>query len=173
MNKEEVIIINNKEILFKKITIEDKSKVMDLFRECTDFFELTEGIKPDDCDDFFYDLPPNKTIEDKYLYGVFDKDLLIGVIDIVSDFPEKGEWIIGLLLLHPNTRGIGLGKGIHNLIKELVKNEGAQKLRIGVMEQNTDALIFWNKIGYKQIKITEPRKFGIKESKVVVMNYYL
>lgn len=173
MNKQEVIIINNKKLVYRKITIEDKDKVMDLFRECKDFFVLTEGTKPDDCDGFFYDLPPEKTNEEKYLYGVFDNNSLIAATDIVSNYPEKGEWIIGLLLIHPNTRGVGLGKEIHNLIKELAINEGAEKLRIGIMEQNTNALIFWNKIGYKQTKITEPRKFGIKESKMVVMNYYL
>ncbi len=170
---QEVIIINNKELLFRKITIEDKDKVMDLFRECEDYFVLTEGTKPDECDSFFNDLPPKKTIEEKYLYGVFDNNSLIAAIDIVLNYPEKGEWIIGLLLIHPKTRGIGLGKELHNLIEKLAINEGAEKLTIGVMEQNTNALIFWNKIGYKQTKITEPRKFGIKESKVVVMNYYL
>ena len=90
----------------------------------------------------------------------------------VADFPEKGEWIIGLLLIHPNARGMGLGRAMHNEIKKFVKNQGGKKLRIGVMEQNVDALVFWSKIGYKQTKITETRKFGIKESKVVVMNYY-
>ncbi len=170
---EEMIRMNNRELSFRKIRVEDKNKVLNLFRECKDYFELTQGTIPDDCDSFFYDLPPNKTIEDKYLYGVFDKNLLVGAIDIISNYPKQGEWIIGLLLLHPNTRGIGLGKEIHNLIIKLVKKEGAEALRVGVVEQNKDALYFWHKIGYKQTKITEARKFGIKESKVVLMNYYL
>jgi ribosomal protein S18 acetylase RimI-like enzyme len=173
VNRQEVIIINNIRLVFRKITIEDKDEVMHLFRECKDFFVLTEGTKPDECDGFFYDLPPEKTIKEKYLYGVFDNNSLIAAIDIVSNYPEEGEWIIGLLLIHPNTRGMGLGKELHNLIKRITINEGAEKLRIGVMEQNTDALTFWNKIGYKQTIVTEPRKFGIKDSKMVVMNYYL
>lgn len=173
MNKQEVITLNGKELLFREISTKDKDKVMDLYKNCNDFFELTEGIKPDNCEELFNDVPPNKTIEDKFLYGIFDKDILVGVIDIVADFPEKGEWIIGLLLLSPSVRGIGLGNKIHDLIKEMVENEGGEKLRVGVIEENTKALIFWGKIGYKQIKITEPRKFGMKKSRVIVMNYYL
>ena len=159
-------------MIFRRITINDKYQVMYFFRECPDYFELTEGVQPDNCDEFFYDLPPNKTKNEKYLFGAFKEDTLIGVVDLVADFPEKGEWIIGLLLIHPNARGMGLGRAMHNEIKKFVKNQGGKKLRIGVMEQNVDALVFWSKIGYKQTKITEPRKFGIKESKVVVMNYY-
>ncbi len=169
----EVITINNMELEFTKITIEDKEKVFDLFKECEDFFLLTTGTKPDDCEDYFYNLPPEKTFEDKYLYGVFHNSSLVAAVDIITDYPEKGEWIIGLLLIHPKARGIGLGKKIHNLLKKLAINEGADKLRIGVLEQNTDALVFWNKLGYKEYKITEPRRFGVKESKVVVMKYYL
>lgn len=173
MNKQEVITLNGKELLFREMYIKDKDKVMELYKNCNDFFELTEGIKPDNCEELFNDIPPNKTIEDKFLYGIFDKDMLIGVIDIVSDFPEKGEWIIGLLLLSPSVRGIGLGNKIHDLIKEMVENEGGEKLRVGVIEENTKAVMFWEKIGYKEIKITEPRKFGMKKSRVIVMNYYL
>ncbi|WP_202708876.1 GNAT family N-acetyltransferase [Sporosalibacterium faouarense] len=173
MNDQEVIKINNMELFFRRITIEDKDKVMNLFRECKDFFVLTEGVIPYDSDSFFYDLPPGKNLEEKYLYGVFDKNSLVAVIDMVSNYPEKGEWIIGLFLIHTKIRGIGLGREIHNLIKNFIISKGAEKLRIGVLEQNTNALKFWNKIGYKQTKITEPRKFGTKESKAVIMNYYL
>lgn len=148
--------------------------VMNLFINCKEYFILTEGKEVEDCSDFFTDLPPNKKIEDKYLYGVYDDELLVGAIDLVSNFPEDGEWMIGLVLLHPKVRHIGLGKTIHNVIKDIARKGKAQKLRIGVIEQNTNGYKFWNKIGYKQIKkITDPIKFGAKESKVIVMNYYL
>lgn len=173
MNKKQIIMINNRELLFREITLQDKAQVMELFKACKEFFLLTEGVQPDNCEAFFTELPPNKKKEDKYLYGIFDKDTLIGALDLISDFPEKGEWIIGLLLLHPKTRGSGLGKGVHKVIKEIVKGEGGEKLRVGVMEENKNALHFWRKMGYEQRKVTKPIKSGIKESKIIVMNHYL
>ncbi len=173
MDKQTVIALNNKELLFRKITIEDKDAVMDLFSNCEEFFILTEGAMPVDSDGLFYDLPPGKLAKEKYLYGIFEHSSLIAAADIVTNYPEEKEWMIGLLLIHPKSRGVGLGKIVHDIIKELAVNEGAEKLRVAVVEQNTKALIFWGKIGYKQIKVTEPIKFGIKESRVIVMNYFL
>jgi GNAT superfamily N-acetyltransferase len=137
------------------------------------FFPFNRSVVPINCDSFFYDLPPEKTLKDKYSYGVFENSSLIAAIDVVSDYPEKGEWIIGLLLIHPKARNIGLGKRIHDIVKKVAKNKGAEKLRIGVVKQNINALTYWNKIGYKQIEIIPPKKIGIIESKVVVMNYKL
>ena len=164
---------DNDKIKYRKILPQDQERVMNLFRACPDYFEMIEGIQPDNCDEFFGDVPPGKKMDDKHLFGAFKKDRLIGVADVVADFPEKDEWIIGLLLLDPDVRSMGIGQSMHEFIKEYVRSHGGKKLRIGVMEQNRGALTFWNKIGYQKIMMTEPRKFGIKESRVVVMNYHL
>jgi len=170
MQEQKLIILNQEQFLFRKITLEEKEDIMRLFNACEDFFILSEGKIPENGEAFFHELPSGKRIQDKYVYGVFDKHMLIGAIDIVADYPEKGEWIIGLLLLHPNKRGIGLGKKIHDVIKDLVRQAGGVKLRIAVVEQNINGQYFWKKMGYTQKKITKPRKFGIKESCVMVMN---
>jgi GNAT superfamily N-acetyltransferase len=167
------IILEDKILIFREISINDEAELLSLFNKCKDFFLLTEGVTPISCDSFFYDLPPKKNLKDKYLYGVFENSSLIAAIDVVSDYPKKGEWIIGLLLIHPKERKIGLGKRIHNIIEEIAKNKGAEKLRIGIVEQNAKVLGYWSKMGYKQIEITQPKKNGILESKVIIMNYKL
>ena len=77
------------------------------------------------------------------------------------------------MLLHPNERRKGLGKAIHNIIIDIAKEQKAKKLRIGVVEQNEKAIKYWTNIGYKEIKRTQPIKYGSKESTVIVMNYFL
>lgn len=175
MKKYKIIQLRNKTYHFRELSIDDQTQVSNLFNECEDYFNLVEGkvAEEKDTKEFFEDLPPGKEIEDKNLYGVFDEVELIGVVDMVEDFPQKGEWIIGLMLLHPNTRGKGLGKAIHNIIVDIARENKVKKLRVGVVQQNENALKYWKRIGYKEVERTSPRMFGQKESIIIVLNYFL
>ncbi|MDA3847374.1 MAG: GNAT family N-acetyltransferase [Vallitaleaceae bacterium] len=173
MEKPKLILLDNQVYLLRAISVGDQAKVLSLFHTCEEFFILTEGIIPINSDELYYDLPPGNVMEDKLLYGVLQDELLVGVVDIVKNYPEKGEWIIGLLLLHPKVRGMGLGKSVHNILIRIARDGGAKKLRVGVVEQNTSGYQFWAKLGYKKMKLTEPIRYSIKESKVIVMNYFL
>ena len=77
------------------------------------------------------------------------------------------------MIIDINYRKSGFGEKAHELIKYLAKEKDAYKLRIGVAEQNILAKKFWEKLGYKIIKITEPMKIGSKESRIIVMNYII
>ncbi len=159
--------------ILKEIDSNYDKELLKLFEQCTDYFELVEGEVPKDTNDFFLSFPPSNSIEDKINLGLFKEDTLIGAVDIIKDYPEEKEWIIGLMIIDKDYRKAGLGRYVHDLIKTMAKNLGAKKLRIGVAEQNLSALEFWKTLGYKEIKITEPMKIGIKESRVIVMNYLL
>ncbi len=74
------------------------------------------------------------------MFGLYDDSLLIGLSDIVRDYPKKGTWTIGYLLIHPKYRGQGLGS---QLIGNLEQTFKPSKLRCVVQKQNTRALAFW------------------------------
>ena len=71
------------------------------------------------------DLPPGKTLGDKFGMGVFDgADRLVGAIDVIRDYPEPREWYLGLLVLEPGQRNQGLGtKLLDALIHWLLRRE--------------------------------------------------
>lgn len=169
------IEIDHRDYVITTITKNHKTAVKDLFHRCDDYFYLVEGRKANEASakEFFEDLPPNKTLKDKHTLGIFQDTNLVGVIDLVEDYPNKYEWIIGLLLIDPVMRGKGLGQKIHKILMDIAKEGKAEKLRICVVEQNKHALEFWKKIGYQEIKRTEPRKYGEKECIVIVMNYLI
>ncbi len=173
MNK--TIRQNDSLYLMKELSIDNIKQVSELFNHCNDYFFLVgnQNATQKDVNEFFEDLPPGKNMDDKYLFGVYYKETLIGVIDLVHDYPEKGEWIIGLMLLHPSERGKGLGKAIHDVIVDIANENKVKKLRIGVVKQNKKALEYWKHIGYKEIKRTQPIKYGSRECIVIVMNYML
>jgi len=100
----------------------------------------------------FTDLPQNKSFEDKFLLGIYKSNDLIGIIDIIRDYPTISEWTIGLLLLEPKERGRGLDTAIHEALDKWAKSFGAKRFRIGVIDYNDRAFKFWLNLGYVKEK---------------------
>lgn len=157
----------------KILTTKDEGVLLELCERCSDYFYLHEGGEPgrEDVCQILKDLPPGKGYEDKFVLGIVNgKSDLIGVVDLVRDFPVKDEWIIGLLLLDPSERGKGLGRMINDYLASLASQYQADKLRIGVIENNGDAYRFWLRLGYYEIKRV-PWESPNHEHIVIVMNY--
>lgn len=149
----------------------DEKELQDLCERCHEFVLLTEGQMPGPKAgfDILNDLPPGKGIEDKRVFGVYDKELLVGVVEMVKDYKTVGEWIIGLLLVDPARRGMNLGGAIHDYIKDYVSLKGGTLLRIGVIEENARGMNFWKRLGYREIE-RKQQTFGKKDHTVIVMN---
>lgn len=147
------------------------AEVFDLFLACSDYFAMAEDKIPDDTNvqDFFEELPPNYSLKDKILLGIYNDNQLIGVIDILLRYATEEEMMLGFLLLHPDFRRQHLGLWAHEQILKIAQQYQAKYLRIGVVTQNKKGLAFWQKLGYQEIKRTEPRQFGNRENIVIVM----
>lgn len=109
-------LINGYEIT--QLSKQDNHVVEELCNKCSDYYILSGGALPskDSVSALFTGLPPNKNLEDKFLLGVYKSNRLIGIIDIIRDYPTISEWLIGLLLLEPEERGKGLGTIIHEAL---------------------------------------------------------
>lgn len=145
-------LINGYEI--SQLSRQNNDIVEELCNKCSDYFMLSGGALPskDDGSALFTDLPPNKSLEDKFLFGVYKFNKLIGIIDIIKDFPAISEWTIGLLLIEPEERGKGLGIMIHDALVNWARHLGAKKFSIGVIEDNDRAFRFWSNLGYEKIE---------------------
>lgn len=162
-------IINDYEI--RTISIDDIKIIQELCGKCLDYYILHDGVKPskEDIKEIFESIPPNKNYKDKFILGIFKNNKqLVGVIDIVKDFPSIGQWMLGLMLIEPEERGNGLGKIVHEKLIQWAVNLGAKSFRIGVIEDNIKGREFWNDLGYKKIKEVS-MDFKNKTNKVIVM----
>ncbi len=160
----------DKDIKIVSLSLDDIESVDQLCKECEDYFLLHDGClhTKKNLEEIFTSLPPNKQPQDKFVLGIFYKDQLIGIIDLVRDFPTIGQWIIGLFLLKEKERGKGIGKLIHSTLSEIVLNLNGKSLRIGVSKENVNGLKFWGNLGYKKIKESN-MKIGNKLHKVYTM----
>ena len=144
-----------------------------LFEDCPDFFALTTGLPPGPAEvqSLFTALPQGKTYDDKYVISLFDPLAeLIGVMDVVRDYPNRGEWWLGLLLLHPDHRRRGNGRRIVESFVEWVAAAGGNEISLAVKQQNELAYRFWLAAGFHEVGRRPPARFGARISTAIVMN---
>ena len=166
------IKIGGREYLIKELSAEDGDSLQKLCERCVDYYEIVEGRLPPKSAGYeiLNDLPPNKEMKDKFVLGAYDNSNLIAVIDIIRDYKKEKEWTIGLMMIDPFFRGKGLGFKLHNFLIEWVSDYQVESFRIGVVDENGNALNIWQRLGYQEIdRVT--MKLGNKDKVVIVMKY--
>ena len=120
------------------------------------------------------DCPPGKTADDKLVVGITaGPPDLVGVLDVIRDFPSLQDWWLGLLLLDPQHRGQGLGQQVYRAFELWVSQQGAQRVYLGVVEHNPSAYHFWQRMGFEAVELQPSRSFGKVEQVVIVMVHHL
>ena len=93
---------------------------------------------------------------------------ILGVVDFLSDYPEKDTILIGLFIIKNDKQKQGLGTKIFRYLEKSFKNKKFLKIRIGVLVDNEIGLSFWKKQNFKEIE-RKVLKFGNSEKEVIVM----
>ena len=95
-------------------------------------------------------------------------DEILGVVDFLSDYPEKDTILIGLFIIKNDKQKQGLGTKIFRYLEKSFKNKKFLKIRIGVLVDNKIGLSFWKKQNFKEIE-RKFLKFEKSEKEVIVM----
>ena len=145
--------------------------MQELLERCADFSQLIEGEPPSPhaAQDLQADLPFLNDLADKFLYGIFLENAMVGVLDAFRNHPQGGVWWIHLLLLEPDQRGRGIGMQALNTFTALAGEQGALMFRLGAVEENVRALKFWRRMGFELVEKSRPRLFGQKQHVVWTM----
>lgn len=93
---------------------------------------------------------------------------ILGVVDYLTDYPEKDTILIGLLIIKNDKQKQGLGTKIFRYLENSFKNKNFLKIRIGVLVDNQIGLSFWKKQNFKEIE-RKFLKFEKSEKEVIVM----
>jgi GNAT superfamily N-acetyltransferase len=153
------------------LTKDDAAVAQVFFEECQDFALLTTALPTaeDEGQKLFSDLPTGMKPEDKTVFGLFENENLIGVIDSINGYPTVGEWFIGLFMLHPHCRGKGTGGKWLRAYEAFARAGGAKSIQLGVVEQNLRGRNFWEKNGFVFETRRPPVRYGNKDNIVLVM----
>ena len=125
-----------------------------LFERAGDYFEMVTGAPPgrDEAERAFVAGPPQKSVNDKRIIGVFsDADVLVGVLDAITDWPEPGCWSMGGLIFDPAFRGRGLGRAVLDAFERWATGEGAERFRTAVVGHHARGRRFLESAGYRRL----------------------
>lgn len=127
-----------------------------LFEANPEYFLLVNGRRPhsNEAQVEFDELPPSHLRYNKrWFLGLFDRSReLAGIAVVVSDFCTSDVWHIGLLLLATRLHGRGAARSIYEALEAWMHRQGAQWLRLGVVEGNARAERFWAKCGFREVR---------------------
>lgn len=144
----------------KSLEISDADILQQLYEKCADYNYLMEGQPPSPTAalDEFSAIPEGKSLQDKYMLGIFDsQDRLIGLIEGIQNYPENRIWWVGLIMLAPANRCRGL---LRPLAKEFEQWIAMQKIDYdyvmgSVVETNNKVLRLWQQMGFEVVRRTE------------------
>lgn len=148
----------------------DLRDLQQLFERAADYFELTTGRPParDEAPRAFVGGPPTKNVKDKRVIGVFaPEEMLVGVLDALTDWPEPGVWAMGMLLLDPAHRSRGLGRAVLAAYEAWAAGEGARSFRTAVVSHHADGIRFLERAGYQRVSTLENYDAGGSRPTVV------
>src|SRR5262249_32429932 len=115
------------------------------------YFHSVTGMPPGkaEAQSTFTALPPDKTYQDKFVYGFYAGSAMIGCADVIRGYPTRDKAVIGLLLLAEAWQRQGLGRAFAALIEQAIADwREITTLRLGVVKTNAGAMAFWRKLGY-------------------------
>ncbi len=145
--------------------------VQRVLAESPNYYTNTSGgsPSPEDGEELFDAIAPGKEFQDKFVFGIYLNNYMIGCIDLCRAFPDKSTVMLGLFLLSEKHQRKGLGTKAYKKLEEVIKGWGNfEKVRIGVLVSNQEVLPFWKKMGYSE-KGRKPYKHGDIETEVITL----
>jgi ribosomal protein S18 acetylase RimI-like enzyme len=143
----------------------DTAIVADMFRRAADYVMLESGRGPGDAEvqDFFTGAPPGIDPTKSLHLGLFAPGgQLVAIAGAIFGFPNPDDAYLGLLLIDPAHRGKRLGQQMVDHICAATKAQGATRILIAVLEENTKAHRFWVKLGFTEEMRSQPKEIGLK-----------
>jgi GNAT superfamily N-acetyltransferase len=136
----------------RELTPSDLDALQSLFERGSDYFLVHEERPPtaSEARDDWDVVPVGTPRSHKHVIGLFGPDL-VGVVEVVRDWPRPGTWVIGLLLLDPAARRRRTGTRTVSAIDAWAARSGADRLRVGVVLANSGGLQFWQELGFTQV----------------------
>jgi GNAT superfamily N-acetyltransferase len=128
-----------------------RAELQALLEGCAEDVLLLTGALPgpETAAGILSDLPPSRSLEDKFVVGVFDGEgRLAGVLVVVRDLPDPGAWMVNFLLVRTDQRGRGLAGQMLQSLEAWVRSEGGQSIQLEARRHNPAGAGFARRAGF-------------------------
>ncbi len=135
---------------FHKITLDNVADVYALMKQNTYYYEkCEETCSLQYCVDDISNLPPNKTMDDKGYYGIYQQGQLVAVLDYVIGYPQSDVLFLGLFMLDVKYHKKKVGTAFIQSFLAVAKEEGFHEVRLMCYKNNEVGANFWKRNGFE------------------------
>ncbi|TCN39308.1 acetyltransferase (GNAT) family protein [Kribbella orskensis] len=152
----------------REITPEEVAELQELIESDPGYTERITGYPPGPADaQSLLMMRPEGLPEDaKVVLGAWEGDQLVAVIDLLNGYPDDRTAYIGLLEVHKNHQGRGVGAAAYRLLEEYLGSDW-WRLRLAVVDTNAEqAAGFWSRQGFEPTGEAKPYTYDKLESTV-------
>jgi hypothetical protein len=147
-----------------QLTAEQEPLLQCFFEANPDYFLATHGESagPNEVhEEIQGELPAGCNFTKKWVVGYLDTDnSLIAMATVVSDFLASGVWHIGLFVVATSCHGTGDAKMLYQGLESWSVSNGANWMRLGIVQGHVRAERFWKALGYIETRTREGVKMG-------------
>jgi len=146
---------------------EEMSALQRVFEGTPTYFERVTGAPaaPADAQSTYTALPEGKDYKDKFVFGIFIGETMVGCIDLIRAFPDDQTAHIGLLLIDEAHQRRGVGAAALRQLESFVRAWGTcSSLRAGVVGTNGEVLPFWLSEGFRRTGEIKQYRYNHVES---------
>jgi GNAT superfamily N-acetyltransferase len=116
------------------------------------------------------ELPSGWSFTKKWLIGYVDaQNDLSAMANVISDLLAPGVWHIGLFVVATSRHGSGDAQTIYRGLETWAEGNGAEWLRLGVVQGNARAEHFWKSLGYIETRTRDGVAMGKLTNTIRVM----
>ena len=155
-----------------RLSLADVADVQRLYERCTDYHFAHEGTptRANAGEEELTSLPPGRSADDKFSFGIYTADaVLIGYLELFRNYPDEGDWWVGLLMLDPDARGRGLGSEVFRAATIWAADRGARSILLAVLESDERAQRFWFRQGFELVRRREYQSHAEKKQHTVLI----
>jgi GNAT superfamily N-acetyltransferase len=140
----------------RQLAVREIPLLQALFEANPEYFLSVNGrlANRDEAQTVFDELPPpHLSFTRRWVVGLFDRSHdLVGVAVVVSDLGAAGVGHIALFLLATRLHGQGVASPIYAALESWLLKDGANWLRLVVVQGNRKAERFWSKHGFREAR---------------------
>lgn len=98
-------------------------------------------------------LPPRRTMADKHIFGWFEGQRLIALMDLIAHHPMEQSAFIGWFMMDAERQGKGYGRRIIFNVMRMLADCGVQEVRLGRIAGNPQSEAFWKACGFRDTEL--------------------
>ena len=158
--------MNENKIIFKKATVDEKNDIANVLLDFYNMKDLNEAINA-----FLSELD-----KDFHYIVAIEQDKIIGLVTwVMHGLPKHGLFELDRICILSESRGKGVGSKLVNKLvddaKDWYKKKGGciRKLYLLTHEDNFNAHLFYEKIGFKHESTLESHYYKGKDERVYSM----